>query len=83
MRNIIPADKALLNDDALKNDLVAIAQSSTIENTSVLQPSIPEMSNYWDNAETMMKAILSGDVNQKNYMEKTEEFNRSLNGGSL
>lgn len=82
MRNIIPADKALTDDAALKNDIVAIAQSATLESTSVLQPSIPEMSNYWDNAETMMKAIVSGDVNQKNYVEKTEQFNRSLNGSS-
>ena len=82
MRNIIPADKALTDDAALKNDIVAIAQAATLESTSVLQPSIPEMSNYWDNAETMMKAIVSGDVNQKNYVEKTEQFNRSLNGNS-
>lgn len=83
MRNIIPSDQTLLNDEALQNDITAIAQANTIETTSILQPSIPEMSNYWDNAETMMKAIVSGDVNQKNYVEKTEEFNRSLNGGSL
>ncbi len=83
MRNIVPCDQSLIIDEALQGDLAAIAQDATINNTSILQPSIPEMSNYWTPAETMAKAIISGDVNGENYAEKTEEFNASLNGPSL
>ena len=44
-----------------------------------MQPFVAGMSNYWSNAEKMGKAILSGDVTEKNAAEKTEALNTALN----
>lgn len=83
MRGIVPCDKALLADEALLSDLAALAQDATIANTSILQPSIPEMGAYWTPAENMGKAIIAGEVTVDNYAQKTEDFNKSLNESSL
>ena len=44
-----------------------------------MQPFVAGMSNYWSNAENMGKAILSGDVTEKNAAEKTEALNTAFN----
>ena len=78
MRNIIPTDIKLLEADELKLDIFAQAQNETINNTSFLQPSIPEMAAYWVPVENMGKAIVNGEVTMANAKEKTEAFNDSL-----
>ena len=78
MRNIIPTDIKLLEADELKLDIFAQAQNETINKTSFLQPSIPEMAAYWVPVENMGKAIVNGEVTMANAKEKTEAFNDSL-----
>lgn len=56
------------------------AALDTVSSASVMQPSIPEMSAFWDAAEAMGNAIYNGDVTHANAEQKTEDFNRSLNG---
>ncbi len=81
MRNIIPSDTKLLESDDLKLDIFAQAQNETINNTSIVQPSIPEMTAYWVPVENMGKAIVNGEVTMANAKEKTEAFNESLKAG--
>ena len=78
-RNTIPTDKSLLEDPEIASDALATAQGNTIANTSIMQPFVAGMSNYWSNAENMGKAILSGDVTEKNAAEKTEALNTAFN----
>ena len=78
-RNTIPTDKSLLEDPEIAADALATAQGNTIANTSIMQPFVAGMSNYWSNAENMGKAILSGDVTEKNAAEKTEALNTAFN----
>lgn len=78
MRGIIPSNEKLLSDDMLKDDITAQAQAQTIENTAIVQPSIPEMTAYWVPVENMGKAIVSGEITEENAKEKTESFNDSL-----
>ncbi|MDR1634682.1 MAG: extracellular solute-binding protein [Bifidobacteriaceae bacterium] len=82
LRGIIPTDSSLASDAAVAADPVAIAQIDTVENTSVLQPTIPAMSNYWDPSENFGKALVSKEVTAANAAEKTEAWNTSLNAGS-
>ena len=77
-RQIIPSHKDLLRSDMLKGDLAAQAQDRTISETAVIQPSIPEMNSYWVPVENMGKAIVSGEVTEKNAEEKTAALNDSL-----
>ncbi|MBE6588349.1 MAG: extracellular solute-binding protein [Ruminococcaceae bacterium] len=78
MRNIIPTDTDLLESEELMGDIAAQAQNLTINKTSIIQPSIPEMTAYWVPVENMGKAIVNGEVTEKNAKEKTEAFNDSL-----
>ena len=83
MRGIIPTSLALTEDPAIQADAVALAQANTVANTSVVQPSIPEMNNYWTPAENFGKAIVSGEVTVANAAEKTEALNAALNNTGL
>ena len=81
LRKIIPSHIELLKDSEIMSDVIANAQANTVANTSIMQPFGPEMNaNYWGNAENMGKAIINGDITEKNAAEKTEAFNNSLNG---
>ena len=78
-RKTIPTDNSLLSDPEISADAVAVAQGNTVANTSVMQPFVAGMSNYWTNAENMGKAILSGEVNAENAAKKTEDLNAAFN----
>lgn len=73
----IPCDASLA--DALANDPVALAQMSVLNNTSAVQPTIPEMGVWWDNAKALALEIIAGTINHDNAAEKTEAFNTVLN----
>ena len=83
MRGIIPTSLALTSDPAIQADAVALAQANVIANTSKLQPTLPEMNNYWTPAENFGKAIVSGEVTLDNAAEKVEAFNAALNNSGL
>ena len=83
MRGIIPTSLALTENATIQADAVAMAQANTVANTSVVQPSIPEMNNYWVPAENFGKAIVSGEVTADNAAEKTEALNTALNNTGL
>ena len=78
---VIPCATALLSNEKFSANPAAVAQNDTIANTSFLQPSIPEMGNYWGNAESLGKALANGEVNADNAAELTETWNTGLNGG--
>ncbi len=78
VRNIIPSDVDLLESEELSGDIAAAAQNMTINQTSIIQPTIPEMTAYWVPMENMGKAIVNGEVTKENAKEKTEAFNESL-----
>ena len=80
MRSIIPSDNALASDPAVAADPVAVAQMDTIQNASILQPTVAAMGTYWDPAADFGKALLSGDVTAANAVDKTEAWNTSLAG---
>ncbi len=83
MRQIIPCATSVLTDDAIKTDVVAVAQGNTVANTAIVQPSIPEMGAYWTPAESMGKALVNGEITADNAAEKTEAFAASLNNAGL
>ena len=79
IRKTIPTDQSLLSDSEISADALAVAQGNTVANTSIMQPFVAGMANYWTNAENMGKAILSGDVTVENAAEKTEALNAAFN----
>lgn len=78
-RAVIPTNKTLLEDPAIGDDELVKAQNDTIDNTSVVQPSISPMANYWSIGENFGTAIVNGDVTTENYVEQTTKFQDQLN----
>ena len=70
------------NADIASNPAFAAAVD-TVGNTSIAQPSIPEMNAYWGAAESMANAIYNGEVTHDNAEQKTADFNTSLNDSGL
>ena len=77
MRNVIPCNTELLT--AITDDPVVEAQNDTFDRTSITQPFVSAMGNYWSPAENMGKAIQAGDVTHDNAAEKTEDMNTAMN----
>lgn len=75
MRNILPSNT---NID-VSSDQIAAAVSDTMKNTSIVQPLLAEMSNYWSPAENMGKNIIAGEITHDNAAEKTEDMNTAMN----
>ena len=80
LRGTIPANTTVAASDAVKNNVVATAESSTIANTSIMQPIVGAMGNYWTPATNMADAIFAGEVTHENAAEKTAEMNDAMNG---
>ena len=80
---VIPCATSLLSDAKFSANPAAVAQNDTIANTSKLQPSIPEMGNYWGNAESLGKALANGEVNADNAADLTEKWNAGINNAGL
>lgn len=74
MRSVIPSDSELAADPEVEQDAVAQAQMDTIADTSVVQPSIAEMSNFWVPCENFGKSIYNNEVNHDNSAKLTEQW---------
>lgn len=74
MRSVIPSDVEVAATPEVMKDAVAQAQIDTIANTSVVQPSISEMSNFWTPCENFGKAIYNREVTVENAAEQTEQW---------
>ena len=75
MRNIIPTNTNI----SLADDPIATATADVLEKTSIMQPLVSEMGNYWSPAENMGKALVAGDITHDNAADKTEEMNTAMN----
>ena len=80
---VVPCATSLLAGDKFAANPAAVAQNNTIANTSVLQPSIPEMGAYWNNANPMGQALVNGEINADNAAQMTEDWNAGLNNTGL
>ena len=81
MRNgdVVPCNTTLLKGETFSKNVAAVAQEATFSNTSVIQPSIPEMSAYWTNAGSMGTGLANKEVTVDNAAEKTEAWNTAIN----
>lgn len=79
--NDIPVSPSLASDKLLKADPAAVAQMKTLANTSVLQPWIPEMGNFWNFMPQLSEAILNGELNDDNIYDRMAEIGCQMNNG--
>ena len=74
MGGALPSDASLADNPEVASNPVATAQLETIEKTSVLQPAVKEMANFWTPAETFGKALVNGEITEANAQQRTEEW---------
>lgn len=79
LRSIVPCNTELLAQEAVQADALVVAQNATFDTTSILQPFVSKMGNYWTPAENFGNSLLNGEVTADNAAEMTESFNTSLN----
>ena len=75
MRNILPTNINI----AIADDPIATAVTKVMTDTSIMQPLVSTMGNYWSPAENMGKALVAGKITADNAAEKTEAMNTAMN----
>ncbi len=75
MRNILPTNINI----AIADDPIATAVTKVMTDTSIMQPLVSTMGNYWSPAENMGKALVAGEIPADNAAEKTEAMNTAMN----
>lgn len=75
MRNILPTNINI----AIADDPIATAVTKVMTDTSIMQPLVSTMGNYWSPAENMGKALVAGEITADNAAEKTEDMNTAMN----
>ncbi|MBQ2800576.1 MAG: extracellular solute-binding protein [Lachnospiraceae bacterium] len=83
LRSIVPCNTELLAQEAVQADALVVAQNATFDTTSILQPFVSKMGNYWTPAENFGNSLLNGEVTADNAAEMTESFNTSLNTSAV
>lgn len=78
LRQIIPTDKTLTDLDGMADDPSVAAQIDTINNTSIVQPTISAMSVWWDPCKSMGDGIVNGDVTLDNAAQKTTDWQNQI-----
>ena len=76
VRGVVPLDSTGIDDVMLS------AITDTVNNTSVAQPLVTAMNNWWSPAEAFGKAIVAGEVTHENAAEKLATFVSNVNEGS-
>nr|WP_317283218.1 extracellular solute-binding protein [uncultured Sellimonas sp.] len=83
LRNVIPCNTKLLENEKIAKDPLVQAQNNTFNNTSILQPFVSKMNNCWVPVENMGKAIRNKGVTHENAKEQTESMNEAMNNDGI
>ena len=79
LRGVIPCNTELLATDEVKKDALVTAQNDTFNKTSVIQPTVTGMNDYWTPAQNFAKAIVNGEITADNAAAKTQDFYKQIN----
>ena len=83
LRGIVPCNTELLADEAISSDALVVAQNATFDSTSIIQPFVDGMGNYWLPAENFGKSLINGEVTLDNAADKTAALTDALNSDGL
>jgi len=81
LRGVAPCHPNLATNEKIAADPAVVAQTNTVANTSIAQPSIPEMGAYWTPAGNFGSELGNKTITHENAKEKTEAFQTAINGG--
>ena len=83
LRNVVPCNTELLQDESIASDMLVTAQNDTFDNTSILQPFVSAMGNCWTPVENMGKGIRNKSITHENSKEQTQAMNDAMNSNGI
>ncbi|MGN1083984.1 MAG: extracellular solute-binding protein [Lachnospiraceae bacterium] len=81
-RDITPTNVTLAASEEVLASPVAAAENAVVLNTSVVQPTVPEITNWFQIVETFAEEIYNGSVTKQNAEKRTRELEEALNAGT-
>ena len=82
-RGVIPAAKSLANDPLIKQNSMAVAEINTMTYASVVQPSVPEIFNYWNPMGNFGAGLVNGEITKDNYKDQVAILEEAMNNPGL
>ena len=83
IRNITPAIASLASNEKVMASICAKAEMDVMNNTSVVQPVLSGMNNFWSAMGTFGANVANGTVTVDNYKEQVDALMSALNGSGL
>ena len=81
-RGVTPVNVNLASSKAVLDSDVAEAENAVVLHTSVVQPTVPAISNWFKIVETFAEEIYNGTITKENAGEKTKQLEEALNAGT-
>lgn len=81
-RNITPVNVNLAASEEVQNSEIARAENAVVQNTSVVQPMVDEINNWFTIAETFAEEIYNGSITRQNSEQKTKALEEAINQGN-
>lgn len=78
-RKQAPVNKNLTSKKEILDNAAVSALVKASKESTIVQP-LFGMQGYWDAAQPFGKALVNNEVTESNYKDKTEEFNKQVNG---
>lgn len=81
-RGITPVNVNLAASKEVLESPIAEAENAVVLHTSVVQPTVPAISNWFKTMETFAKEIYNGTITKENAAERTKQLEEALNAGT-
>lgn len=81
-RGFVPSNVSLLEDGTIESE-AALAEVQTMNETSFLQPFIPEMNQWWTPAENFGAFLENGEITHDNVEQYVDDLNTQINQSVL
>ncbi len=80
-RGVTPVNVNLAASEAVMESEVAEAENAVVLHTSVVQPTVPAISNWFKIVETFAEEIYNGAITKENAGQRTKQLEEALNAG--
>jgi len=81
-RHVTPSNVKLAASEEVLASPVAVAENAVVLNTSVVQPTVPQIESWFRISETFGEEIYNGTVTKQNAEQRTKELQDAINAGT-
>jgi len=81
-RDVTPIHVNLAESEEVLESPIAEAENAVVLHTSVVQPTVPAITNWFKIVETFAEEIYNGTITKENAAERTKQLEEALNAGT-